>query len=71
MGQQGRCPVHGTVVCPRTGNPIVRRDCKECQVAIQRIRAGKATYVAEQILEDHLLDRALRGVRKSLRHAYT
>lgn len=67
---QGRCPVHGTVVCPRTGNLVVAKDCRECQVAIRRIREGRATYVAEKRLEEHLLDRALKGVRKSLRHAY-
>lgn len=66
-----RCPIHGTAVCPMTGKLFVAKYCKHCQVAIERIKAGKATYVAEKALEEHLLDRALRGVRKSLRHAAT
>ena len=67
----GRCPIHGTVVCPVTGSAPTTLTCRECRVAVERIRQGKATHVAEQRLEEHLLDRALRGVRKSLRHAVT
>ena len=67
---EGRCPIHGTVVCPLNETTPTYESCKECQIAVKRIKAGKAVYVAERRLEEHLLDRALKGVRKSLRHAY-
>lgn len=68
---EGRCPIHGTAICPVTGGSPSPKDCKECRIAIERIRRGETQYVAEKALEEHLLDRALRGVRKSLRHAAT
>ena len=67
---QGRCPIHGTAICPVTGSEPFTLECRECRVAVKRIRQGKTEYLAEQRLEERLLDRALRGVRKSLRHAY-
>lgn len=63
-----RCPIHGTVVCPLSESRPVQAECRECQLAVERIKAGKRLYQADQELEEFLLDRALRGVRKSMRH---
>lgn len=63
-----RCPIHGTVVCPLSEDVPLHDVCRECRLAIQRIRAGKPKYEADRELEQRLLDRALRGVRKSVRH---
>lgn len=66
-----RCPIHGTVVCPLAEGAPFHDLCRECQGAIKRIREGKPKYPGDVELEEQLLARAFKGVRKSLRHVHT
>ena len=61
MKTSGYCDLHGA---PVNGVP-----CKHCAESLDRIRTRKSPLTStDELLETRLLTRALRSVRKTMKH---